>query len=131
MPNQPTLIDCLRVSGQLRRQAEAKHAEYKKDQPLAEIETASKSAAHRLADKEIRPNLSWATLIAREPLVAAIRKHRLTHPTAAEDARSRWEAKQEQRFGCKHQDVNGVGVCMTHGSAPPKEKERSWARRRR
>ena len=50
------------------------------------------------------------------------------HPTAAEDARTRWKAGQEERFGCDYRDVNGVGVCRTHGSAQPRETRRRRAK---
>jgi hypothetical protein len=45
-----------------------------------------------LADEDMKSSLDWATLVAREPQLEAIRLHRQTHPTAAEDARGRWEA---------------------------------------
>lgn len=66
--------------------------------------------------------VSDAEILARELLVAQIRRHRETHPTAAEDARSRWELKQKELHCCNYIDVGGVGVCTTHDSAPPKRE---------
>jgi hypothetical protein len=76
-----------------------------------------------LAEPEIESAqpLDAAVILAREPQIAEIRRHRLSHPTASEDARARWEAEQK-KFACNYVDVDGVGVCLTHGSAPMKEK---------
>src|SRR5260370_29799072 len=107
MSNQLTLIDCLRMSGQLRRQAEAKQAAYERERPgkepdesahpLVEIEKALNPPAQRLGDENMKPSLDWATLVAREPQLAGIRERRQSQPTAAEEARRRWEAEQRRR----------------------------------
>lgn len=74
-------------------------------------------------EKPLPPSTPAQVILARAPAVAELREHRKTHPTAAESNRERWEAEQARRFGCKYIDVDGVGVCLTHGSAPP-PKER-------
>ena len=118
---QLTLIGCLRKSGELRRQAQAKLAAHRKEQSnppkpaLVEIEPAQPLVVE-MEPSAFSGSTDPAAILAREPQLEAIRLHRQSHPTAAEDARRRWEAEQKRRFGCDYQDVDGVGVCRTHGS---------------
>lgn len=114
---QLTLIDCLRKSGELRRQADAKHAAYSEEHPNRPDQVGIESG-QPLADEDMKPSLDWATLVAREPQLAGIREHRQQHPTASESARARWEGEQKRLHGCDYIDVNGERVCAVHGPAP-------------